>query len=415
MKNLSKLIAGAAFLFMLSACTKDNRYDYYTFYRPVYETKAAVKANIKSNTPTAIENPGKIYVKGHYVFLNDIDKGIHVIDYSNPASPVNTAFVNIPGCRDIAVKGNIMYADCYTDLVAIDIADANNVVLKNFINGVFPNRYYDAGIGTDTGKVIVNWVRVDTVVRRGDHFREDSAGLFSVGGVQNSPVPSANNGGQTNGTGGSMAAFALAGNRLYTVDHANLKVFNTSNAAAPQYVSNVVLGSWTIETIFPFQDKLFIGSRNGMMIYSITNADAPSFVSSFQHATMCDPVIADENTAYVTLRSGTFCTGTSNQMDVLNIQNINNPQLIRTYPMTNPAGLSKDGHALLVCDGGSGLKLLDASNSHNITQQAVINNITPYDVIALNGTAIVSAADGIYFVQYALPGTLTIKGKINVN
>ncbi|MBC7933905.1 MAG: hypothetical protein H7Y86_00905 [Rhizobacter sp.] len=415
MKNLFKLITGAAFLLAFSACTKDFKYEQYTFYRPVYETKASVKANIKSSAAVAVENPGKIYVKGNHVFLNDVNKGVHIIDYSNPSAPVNKAFIAIPGCRDIAVKDNFLYADCYTDLVTIDITDANNVVLKNYINGVFPNRFYDAGIGMDTGKVIQSWVRVDTTVKKETGMQED---WWNNGGILfNNPLAMSigSTSGNENGVGGSMAAFALSGNRLYTVDNANLKVFNTNNAAAPQYVCNVALGSWRIETIFPFQDKLFIGSQNGMLIYSVANADAPSFLSSFQHATVCDPVIADGNTAYITLRSGGICLGVENQMDVLDIQNINQPQLIKTYPMNHPAGLSKDGNALLVCDGGAGLKLLDASNSNAIAQKAVISSIDPFDVIALNGIAIVSASDGIYFVSYALPNTLTIKGKINVN
>ena len=417
MKNVSKLIMVAAFLLALASCTKDFTYEHYTFYRPVYETKASVKANIKSSAPVSIENPGKIYVKGNYVFLNDINKGIHIIDYSNPSTPVNKAFVAIPGCRDIAVKDNFMYADCYTDLVTIDIADANNVVLKNYINGVFPNRYYDAGLNMDTSMVILSWVRVDTMVKREAGMREDwwindSSMIFDFNMPNASSSGGLSNG---NGVGGSMAAFALSGNRLYTVDNTNLKIFNTVNAGAPQYISNVNLGTWNIETVFPFQDKLFIGSQNGMLIYSIANADAPVFLSSFEHATVCDPVIADGNTAYITLRSGGICMGIENQMEVLNIQNILNPQLIKTYPMTHPAGLSKDGHALLVCDKGAGLKLLDATNATTIAQKAMISNIDPYDVIALNGTAIVSASDGIYFVSYALPNTLVVKGKINVN
>jgi len=415
MKNLPGLLTGIAAMIALASCTKDFKYERYSFYRPVYETKASVKENIKSNPAVAIENPGKIYVKGNLVFLNDIDKGIHIIDYSNPSAPINKAFVNIPGCRDIAVKGNYMYADCFTDLVTIDIADANNVQLKNYINGVFPNKYSGSGIGLDTSKVIVNWVRVDTIVKR--ETGESEEWMTTDGVLFSNPLAGAyNSGGQSNGTGGSMAAFALLGNRLYTVDRVNLKVFNTTNAATPQYVTNVNLGNnWMIETIFPFQDKLFIGSQNGMLVYSVANADAPVYISSFLHATMCDPVIADGNTAYVTLRSGTVCVGTDNQLDVLNIQNINSPQLIKTYPLNNPAGLVKDGNALLVCDGSAGLKLFDASNSNNIIEKAAVTSIDPYDVIAMNGTAIVSAADGIYFVSYALPGTLTVKGSIHVD
>ncbi len=416
MKKLSKLIAACLLTSVFAGCTKDFVYEHYTFYRPVYVTKDEVKVNIKSSPAVAIENPGKIFIKGNYLFLNDVNKGVHIIDFSNPALPINKAFINIPGCKDIAVKDNYIYADCYTDLVTIDVADVNNVRLKNYINGVFPNRFYDAGIGTDTSKVIQEWVKVDTMVKRQAGVEED---IIWGGGIwmsnPSSLSTSNSSGSQGNGTGGSMASFALLNNRLYTVDHANLKVFNTSNASAPQYVANINLGSWNIETIYPFKDKLFIGSQSGMLIYSVSNPDAPSALGSFSHARQCDPVIADDNTAYVTLRSGTFCTGADNQLDVLNIQNVLNPQLIKTYPMTNPAGLSKDGNALLICDGSSGLRLFDAADNNNITHKAAILSIVPYDVIAWNGTAIVSAADGIYFVSYALPNLLSIKGKINVN
>ncbi|RYY44635.1 MAG: hypothetical protein EOO06_17820 [Chitinophagaceae bacterium] len=414
MKHTYTLIGLAGFLLCFAGCTKDFTYEKFTFYRPVYETKSAVKAAIKSGQPAAIENPGKIYVKGNYVFLNDLNKGIHVIDYSNPSLPVNKAFINLPGCRDIAVKGNFLYADCYTDLVTVDITNPDNVTLKNFINGVFPNRYYDMGIALDTGMVIMNWIRVDTMVKKETGVQEDwwngTGIMFSNPGS----LASAGGGSQGNGVGGSMAAFALLDDRLYTVDNSNLKVFNTSSPENPRYVSNVELGSWRIETIFPFKDKLFIGSQNGMLIYSVVNPDRPSYLSAFQHATMCDPVIADGNTAYITLRSGTRCVGIDNQLEVVDIQNILSPQLRRTYPMTRPAGLSKDGNLLLVCDYTAGIKLFDASNPDNLLQKAVLNNIDAYDVIAINGTAIVSATDGIYFIAYS-PTGLTVKGKINVD
>lgn len=405
MRNILQCLTIAILAVATGSCTKEPVFDHYTFYRPVYQTKAEVKANIKSNDPTAIENTGKIFVKNQYVFLNDIDKGVHIIDYSSPATPRNIAFISIPGCRDIAVKDNFMYADCYTDLVTIDISNPQQVNLKSFINGVFPNRFPYAG--NDTGKVIVDWVRVDTSIKRssGGGWPE----LYSGGGLMNAPSAGAGN-----GTGGSMAAFALMGNRMYTVDNANLKVFNTTNAANPQYVKNVDLGSWRIETIYPFNDKLFIGSQNGMMIYSAANADNPVMLGSFAHATMCDPVIADDNKAYVTLRSGNTCAGINNQLDVLNITDVTSPQLIKTYPLNNPAGLAKDGNKLLICDGDAGLKLFNAAVATNIYPTATISGITAYDVIAINGTAIVSAKDGIYFIDYAAPNQLSIKGKINV-
>ncbi len=65
----------------MTACVKDNCKERhtYTFYEAIYKTKAAVRENIKSNTPRLVENPGKINTLGSYIFLNEIDKVIHVI------------------------------------------------------------------------------------------------------------------------------------------------------------------------------------------------------------------------------------------------------------------------------------------------------------------------------------------------
>jgi len=70
-----------------------------------------------------IVNPGKIYYKDNYIYLNEKFKGIHVIDISNPASPERIAFINIPGCIDIAIKNNSLFADNAIDLVSIDLSD----------------------------------------------------------------------------------------------------------------------------------------------------------------------------------------------------------------------------------------------------------------------------------------------------
>ena len=66
---------------MISSCMKDTVKESYSFYRPVYQTKAEIKNGIKNLPAADIHQPGKIVLKGHYLFLNDIDRGIHIIDY----------------------------------------------------------------------------------------------------------------------------------------------------------------------------------------------------------------------------------------------------------------------------------------------------------------------------------------------
>src|SRR3954469_4724712 len=103
------------FLVFLSSCVKDKCVRKYSIYTPVYETKAEARANIKTTSPQLVVQAGKIFLKGNYIFLNEKDKGIHIINNSNPANPVNTGFIPIPGNLDIAVSGNTLYADLYSD------------------------------------------------------------------------------------------------------------------------------------------------------------------------------------------------------------------------------------------------------------------------------------------------------------
>ena len=416
MRNMVSAIT--VLLVFLVSCTRDYVTETYTFFRPVYHTKDEVKAAIKSAPAEAIVHPGKLFVKGNYVFLNDINRGVHIINFSNPSAPENLAFVNIPGNVDIAVRGNYLYADCYTDLVSIDISDPQNVKLAGFSEGVFPQRIYDSGFYPDSSKVITDWVRVDTVFKRRYErtsgwqqiFLSDINALSSADySSQFSPNKST-----VNGTGGSMARFALNNNRMYTVSYNDLKIFNTANPAVPVYVGTVNIPQGLIETIFPYEDKLFLGSQTGMFIYSLASPDAPQQLAQFGHVRTCDPVIADGQYAYVTLSGGSSCGGFTNQMDVLDISNIVSPQLVKSYPLTGPTGLSKDGNVLMVCDGDAGLKFMNAADPMNITVTATLTGIVPYDVIALGGTALTVAKDGIYFINYSNPAQPVVSGKLTV-
>ncbi len=115
MKKTTTLCTLAAVLifgsFIFQGCLKDTVSRAYTMYAPVYKTSAEVRANIKNDVPLAVKTPGKMFVLGSYIYLNEIDKGIHVIDNSNPSAPVNKYFISIPGNLDLAVTGNTLYAD----------------------------------------------------------------------------------------------------------------------------------------------------------------------------------------------------------------------------------------------------------------------------------------------------------------
>ena len=415
MKNFTPLLLLLLLPMTFSSCLKDKCHRTYTIYYPVYHTISEVRANIKSNAPRELERPGKFFVLGNYIFLNEIDKGIHIIDDRNPSAPKNVAFIDIPGNLDLAVRDNTLYADSYNDMVTIDIADPLHVQAKKFTDNAFPYRKYANGFVADTNKVIVDWVRKDTTVLTdcGGNTYYAFSGCATCSYVATPALQSQDK--STTpfgaGVGGSMARFTLMNNYLYTVTDQKLNVFNVSVPNDPQFTSIVDIG-WNIETIYPFKDRLFIGSQSAMFVYSTTDPSHPSQLSTFSHVRTCDPVIAEDKYAYVTLRSGTTCQGFTNQLDVLNIENITNPQLVKSYPLANPHGLSKDGKTLIICDGEDGVKLFDASNVNNITLLKQIRNIVAYDVIAFNNLAMVVGKNGIYQFDYADLNNIKLLSKI---
>ena len=414
---------------LLQSCVKDHCTQTYSYFNPVYKTTAEVRANIKSNAAKQVERVGKLYIKGKYIFLNELDKGIHIIDNGNPSAPKNVAFIDIPGNMDMAVKGNTLYADAYTDLITLDITNPLNVKTTAIIESAFPFRQYYGAFYADTSKVIVDWVKRDTTVDNvcgnggffGINFDKNAAIMYAdVMTLQNAGNYYAASSSSSSvspspfGIGGSMARFAIAGNNLYTVTTSDLNVFGISNAASPSYLKKLPMG-WNIETIYTFKQKLFIGSTNGMFIYDISNGNDPLQQGQFSHVQSCDPVIADDKYAYVTLRSGTTCNGFTNQMEVLDIADVNNPTLIKTYAMTNPHGLSKDGNTLFVCDGAEGLKIYDASDVRNIQLKHTIGDIETFDVIAANGVALVVTSKGLYQYSYADINSIQLLSKMEVD
>src|SRR5687767_11415565 len=77
----------------LSGCDKEKITRTYTWYTPVYKTLPEVRANMKSSPARALTNPGKIYIYGNYIFLNEPNEGIHIIDNTQPSAPKNISFI----------------------------------------------------------------------------------------------------------------------------------------------------------------------------------------------------------------------------------------------------------------------------------------------------------------------------------
>lgn len=216
---------------------------------------------------------------------------------------------------------------------------------------------------------------------------------FNAGtGVANNGI--ANNGGTGVGQGGSLARFTIAQGHLYVVDDAQLYTYSLANPQSPVRTSVTNVGM-SVETIYPFKNKLFIGSQQAMFIYSIANAGTPVIEGQATHVRACDPVVANDSVAYVTVRTGTTCGGVTNALLVYNIRNIANPVQVASIPLTGPAGLGLGANKrLYVCDGAAGLRVFDLANPHQPVEKKVITGHTFTDIIALDDLLVCGIEDG---------------------
>ena len=135
--------------------------DSYVTYMPVFMSREMLdKSVLYISEGRDMKQTGKIYYRTPYIYVNERYKGVHVINNTDPANPINEGFIVAPGCIDMAVKGNILYLDNAVDLVSFDL-DSKTATKR--IRNVFPEPtppddfYRFSNIKRPEGYVLVEW------------------------------------------------------------------------------------------------------------------------------------------------------------------------------------------------------------------------------------------------------------------
>jgi len=105
-------------------------------YVPVY-ANTSILNDISIAPVRATQKAGKIYTYGAYIFQNELNEGIHIIDKSQ-AQPRKVAFLKIPYSTEIAVKGNYLYTNSVSDILVIDISNPQQPSVIKRIKDAFP-------------------------------------------------------------------------------------------------------------------------------------------------------------------------------------------------------------------------------------------------------------------------------------
>ncbi|MDD2277905.1 MAG: hypothetical protein PHD06_09650 [Bacteroidales bacterium] len=380
---------------------------------PIYMSFEDFRTSFKKSETEEISQPGKMYFKDGYLFINEVGKGIHVINNTDPSNPQKIAFYEIMGNVDMAIRNNILFADSYIDLLAIDITDVNNPVEINRIENVFPEIVPEGDIWfpyamVDRSKgVIVGW-EVETITEERD--ANGNGGWLYRGNLDFLAMGNSEGGNWTGGAGigGSMARFMLNEQYLYLIAQPyRLKTVDVESTLQMTVIDSVDVAR-QMETLFRLEDKLFIGTTTGMLIFGLDNQEMPRQISSYDHITACDPVVVDGQYAYVTLRTGAVCANGDNLLEVIDISSIENPYLVKSYPMFNPHGLGVDGNLLFICDGAAGLKIYYKTDPMAILTNQIAHypDFDTFDVIPLNGVLMLVGPGGIYQYDYSDPSNI---------
>ncbi len=412
MKNLFSLLVLLCIGLSMQSCIKDDcdATRNYVYYEPIYKKAEEFRIPITTETARQLENPGKIYYYKNYIFINEINEGVHIVDNTNPEQPDIISFINIPGNVDMAIRDEVLYADNYVDLLALDITDVLNPKLLQRHEEALLRYYWDNSQGYFVGYSETNIIEtIDcTNPNFGRPFFNRGGGiLVDIATAEDASFDTTSGDSSKSGTGGSLARFTIYQHYLYTIGEFEMDVYDISIRDELDAINTIQVG-WGIETLYPYKDKLFIGANDGLYIFDNQEPTRPELLAKFQHARACDPVVVEDDIAYVTLRDGNACQGFNNQLDIVDVSDFKNPSLIESHPMEHPHGLSVRDKVVYLCEGEYGLKVLDLDNPKRAKKLSDYS-IATYDNIVIPGTDImlVIGKDGLY--QYDISDNKNLK------
>ncbi len=217
-------------------------------------------------------------------------------------------------------------------------------------------------------------------------------------------------GSNTSGINGSYSQMVVNGDFLYGINSNQLTTLNIADKNDVLNVDTQIL-DYDIESIFINSNTMFVGSASRMYIFELeeeTGIPVPLSqqeynFSFFEEEVICtsDPIVANQNFAYVTLQTllqDQCRTVNINELRIYDISDLQSPQLLSITEMVRPKGLGIVGNTLFVCDSNNGLKIYDVNDPINPIEKYHFTGFDAYDLIASNGLLLVVAEDQL--LQY---------------
>jgi hypothetical protein len=238
--------------------------------------------------------------------------------------------------------------------------------------------------------------------------------MIGCGGSDSSSAPSTSSdtGNAEVGIGGSMARFTISGDFLYTVNKRAIQAFDISEPSSPIIYERAFDVPFDVETLYSYKDRLYLGSKTGVTIYSKPDEKRDlEQIGQLLHVRSKDPVVIQDDVAYVTLRS--IDGSGANELQILDVKDPT-PKLIKTQRkyLVSPGGLGVDGKLLFICDGSEGLKIFDINHTKSLENNesnvsltfnrgSSLPSIDCYDLIPHKDLLVVSNGEDVRQFDYS--------------
>lgn len=126
-------------VFSFASCEPDNGVYGYSDYKPILAQRSELDALVVLQPPKEIDSTKNFYLYQDYLFLIEINSGIHVIDNTDISNPTNIAFISTPYITgaDLSIYNDYLYINQGVDMLIIKFVSSTEIEFIGRVENAF--------------------------------------------------------------------------------------------------------------------------------------------------------------------------------------------------------------------------------------------------------------------------------------
>lgn len=414
-------------LVILQSCQKDKLEvvpKTYNLYQPVFVDMDDYRQNAGTlETARPIRNPGGVLTYGDYLFISEVNAGIHIIQNAEPSNPRIIGFIALSGVDELSIRDNFLYAADYVDLAIFDLSNPeipelvqrSQNLFTDFIDQTDKGILVDYELAEQQLTVAVNdpnyqkdifWVESEQAYAVEQSLKPIDGSIASRDGkealnIKPNPVSS--------GLARVQSKFSISDNYLYFIKDEILQIRTFSSGGVPQ--ANAQMDEFgQIQSVLAYDNYLVLSGDRGLFVLDNRVRSAPRLIENFRSYTTCSPTFFMGNFGYIGVRTGACGRYTSNRGIFVHNFSEPEPVLWQILAADNPYDIEIVGQQVLIADGANGILIhrTESSTAEGVIMQAdQFIEQDAFQLTAIPGSSIVVVVgeSGIHQYDFSQPET----------